>query len=65
MNIINNEFYSFVFICENDFSVVIEAETKGKAIQKFEHEFIQKFEENWQVYRVNNRIDIEGVHNLY
>lgn len=63
--VICKDFESYMFSCEDGCNVVIEAENKIKAIEIFQDQFKMRFLEDWKVFRITTRIDIEGNYNRY
>lgn len=59
------DYESYMFACGNDFNVVIEAENKIKAIEIFQEQFKMRFNEDWKVFRIITKVDIEGNFNRY
>lgn len=53
-------FESYMFACGNDCNIVIEAKNKINAIEIFQEQFKMRFTEDWQVFRITTRVDIEG-----
>lgn len=59
------KFESYMFSCSNGMNIVIEAESKLKAIELFEHGFRASFNGDWKVFRVDTRLDIKGYYTRY
>lgn len=56
----NKNYKSYMFAC-NDGNIIVEAESKLKAIEKFSVEYTVKFEYyDWKIYEIAAKIDIEG-----
>jgi len=59
------DYESYMFACEDGCNIVIEAENKRKAIEIFEKEFEIRFLQDWKVFRIITRVDIESNINRY
>lgn len=56
---------SYMFNCNNNANIIIEATDKIVAIQIFEREFTTLFQGDWKVYRITTRVTNSGEYIRY
>lgn len=63
--IVYKDFYNYVFIFSNGYTVTVEATGKIEAINKLQQKYNRLFEDNFQVFKVNSSIHLDETENNY
>lgn len=59
------DFYNYVFIFLNGYTITVEATEKIEAINKLQQEYSRLFENDFQVFKVNSSIHLDETENNY
>jgi len=54
------DFQSFMFACDNNCNIVIEAKDKKEAIDTFEERFDKLFKLDWKVFNISTKVDVNN-----
>ena len=54
------DFRSFMFMCDNNCNIIIEAKNKKEAINAFEERFEKLFNLDWKIFQVTTKIDVNN-----
>lgn len=61
--IVYKDFYNYVFIFSNGYTVTVEATGKIEAINKLQQKYSRLFEDNFKVFKVNSSIHLDETEN--